>query len=224
MSESDKNALELGEEDTDEDAPSGERRMGEEPPPEGAAGDGAGAEPEPALEEQLEAARAEIAASRERMLRVAADFDNYRKRAARDTEDARRRATQAAVRELLPVFDNLERATSHAESAPDVQSLIEGLNMVQKLFVDSLAKLGIERVPTVGHPFDPALHDGIQHDYSDEHPAGTAMKELLAGYRMGSELIRPALVVVSRGAEPGDGAPSGNGAPDDDSENGAPKS
>ena len=158
--------------------------------------------PEPTAEEQLEAARAETNATRERMLRIAADFENYRKRSTREADDARRRGTQSAVRELLPVFDNLERASAHAGTAADVQSLLDGLHMVHKLFLDSLGKLGIERVAAVGQPFDPSVHDGIQHDYSAEHPAGTVMAELVPGYRMGTELLRPALVVVSRGAPP----------------------
>ncbi|HZO17050.1 MAG TPA: nucleotide exchange factor GrpE, partial [Polyangiaceae bacterium] len=147
-------------------------------------------------------ARAEYNAMRERMLRIAADFENFRKRSAREADDARRRGTQNAVRELLPVFDNLERASAHAGTAADVQSLLDGLHMVHKLFLDSLGKLGIERVAAVGQPFDPSVHDGIQHDYSAEHPAGTVMAELIPGYRMGTELLRPALVVVSRGAPP----------------------
>jgi molecular chaperone GrpE len=176
---------------------------------------------EATLEEQLARAQADTEAMRQRMLRVAADFDNFRKRAGRDIEDSRRRGVQAAVRELLPVFDNLERATSHVGEGADPSSLVNGLQMVHRLFQDTLRKLGIERVTSEGAPFDPSVHDGIQHEHA-EVPAGTVTRELQPGYRMENELLRPALVVVSRGpvsveSEGSDGAADpahgGNGAP-----------
>jgi molecular chaperone GrpE len=136
------------------------------------------------------------------MLRVAADFDNYRKRSARELEDARRRGQQSTVRELLAVFDNLERATQQVTETTDPKTVAQGVRMVLKLFVDTLARLGIERIESLGKAFDPGLHDGMQHIHSDEHPAGAVAQELQPGYRMGRELIRPALVVVSKGPEP----------------------
>jgi molecular chaperone GrpE len=118
---------------------------------------------------------------------------------------------QSALRDLLPVFDNLERATAHVDASSDIESLLDGLRMVHKLFLDTLGRLGIERVAGIGSAFDPMVHEGIQHDYSDEHPAGAVAAELQPGYRMAGELIRPALVVVSRGPrleEPAAGEPS----------------
>ena len=185
--------------------------------------DEAGSE-KPSLEEQLAQAREETKTVRERMLRVAADFENFRKRTGRELEDVRRRATQEAVKVLLPVFDNLERATAHLDEAADARSMAEGIQMVHRQFVDTLAKLDIERIPAVGVPFDPTVHESIQYEHSDEHPAGSIMTELQPGYRMGEMLLRPSLVVVSRGAaeasaegapaEPASDEPSAGGDPD----------
>lgn len=169
------------------------------------------AEAPPSLEEELAKVREESKAHRERMLRVAADFENYRKRTSRELEDARRRATQDAVKALLPVFDNLERATAHVDDATDARSMADGIQMVHRQFLDTLAKLGIDRVAAIGLPFDPVVHESIQYEHSDEHPAGTVMTELQPGYRMGEMLLRPALVVVSRG--PASEGPPDEGAP-----------
>lgn len=179
---------------------------------ENAAGDGAATEkaeepaeaapPEPTLEEQLEASQAATKAMKEKMLRVAADFENYRRRSSREVDDARARGKQTAVKDLLPVFDNLERATAHVDDATDAKSMADGLRMVLKQFVDVLAKMGIERVAAVGHGFDPSVHESIQYEHSDEHAPGIVMSELQPGYKQGDALIRPALVVVSRGPQP----------------------
>jgi molecular chaperone GrpE len=157
---------------------------------------------EPSLEEQLEKAREDAKTTRERMLRVAADFENFRKRTGRELEEVRRRATQDAVKTLLPVFDNLERATTHLDDTTDARSMAEGIQMVHRQFIDTLSKLGIERVPALGLPFDPMVHESIQYEHSEEHAAGSVMTELQPGYRTGDMLLRPALVVVSRGPLP----------------------
>jgi molecular chaperone GrpE len=175
----------------------------EAPPPESAAT----AAPDP-----LEAAKAEAQKFREQLLRTAADFDNFRKRTRREHEDAQRRGKEAALKELLPVFDNLERATASAETAPDVKSVADGLRMVNKQFLSTLDRLGIKRVATIGQPFDPALHEAIQHIESKEHPAGVIAAEVQAGYLYGEHLIRAALVAVSKGP-PAEAAPPADGAP-----------
>ena len=106
---------------------------------------------------------------------------------------------------MLPVFDNLERAANHAETATDVKSLVDGIGMVMRQFLDTIAKLGVKRIEAVGQPFDPALHEAIQHLETDEHEPGCVAAEVQAGYRMGERLLRPAMVVVAKakGAEPG---------------------
>ena len=165
---------------------------------------------EPSAPDPVAAAEAEAARWKDRCLRTAADLDNFRKRARRDVDDAYRKGREDLFRDLLAVFDNLERAVAHAEAATEVKSLVDGIQMVMRLFADTLTRLGIERTPGVGQPFDPAVHEAIQHLETDEHPAGTVAAEVLPGYRLGDRLVRPAMVVVARGkpaAPPADPSP-----------------
>lgn len=135
---------------------------------------------------------------KEQLLRTAADFDNFRKRTKKDLEEAERRGREETVRELLPVFDNLERAVQAAVGTTDVQSIVEGVKMVLKLFEDQTGRIGVTRIDAVGQRFDPTVHDAIQQKETDEHPPGTVIAEVVPGYRLGERLIRPAMVVVSR--------------------------
>ena len=179
-------------------------------------------EPEvPSLEEQLAASKDATAKMKEKMLRIAADFENFRRRSSREVEDSRQRGTQGAIKDLLPVFDNLERATAHVDDSTSVESMVKGLEMVHKQFLDVLGKIGIERVPAVGEGFDPNVHESIQYEHSDEHAAGVVMTELQPGYRMGKMLLRPALVVVSRGPAAAETDASGDESTDAASEGGA---
>jgi molecular chaperone GrpE len=163
------------------------------------ADDDARASQPPAPEvDPLEAAQAEVAKLRDQLLRIAADFDNFRKRSRREISDAEKRSREDLLRDLLPVFDNLERAAAHAETAPDVKALADGIGMVLRQFLDTLSKLGVERVESTGKPFDPALHEAIQHQESAEQAPGTVVSEVQAGYRAGDRLIRPAMVVVAK--------------------------
>lgn len=161
---------------------------------------------EGAVADPLEEAKQEIARLKDQLLRTAADFDNFRKRARRDQVDAERKGREDLLRDLLPVFDNLERAVMHSEKATDVQSVVEGIQMVMRHFGDTLGKLSVERIPSVGQPFDPAVHEAIQHLETADHPAGSVAAEIQAGYRTPDRVIRPALVVVAK-------APSGNNTP-----------
>lgn len=158
-----------------------------------ASGEQPNAEPEISVEEAL---KAEAARLKDQLLRTLADFDNYRKRSRKEIADAERIARDDLLRDFLPVFDNLERASLHAVGSTDVQSLNEGIQIVMRQFFETLNKLSIERVPSVGKPFDPAVHEAVQQVESAELPPGAVAQELLAGYRVGERLIRPAMVVV----------------------------
>ncbi|WP_437756027.1 nucleotide exchange factor GrpE [Sorangium sp. So ce1389] len=160
-------------------------------------------------EDKLGEVQAEAARVREQLLRTAADFDNFRKRSRREVEEAQRRGRESILKDLLPVFDNLERAASHAESAPDVKSVAEGVRIVAKQFVDTLERMGIKRIAAVGKPFDPTVHEAIQQIESTEHPAGVVIAEVQPGYMLGDYLIRAAMVVVSKGS-PGESTPAAN--------------
>jgi len=183
-----------------EEAPNGDSAPDTEP--EGTDPASAEASPEP---DALELARQEAARFKDQLLRTAADFDNFRKRARREQSDAEKKGREDVLKDLLPVFDNLERAIVHAEKATDVQSVAEGIKMVIRQFTDTLAKLGVERIEAVGQPFDPSLHEAIQQLETSDFAPGTIAAEIQGGYRAQDRLIRPAMVVVAK-------APAGGSA------------
>ncbi|MFO0624457.1 MAG: nucleotide exchange factor GrpE [Polyangiales bacterium] len=174
---------------------------------EGAAAEGNGAGAQQTAQESPPDPVAVITAERDKMkdqlLRALADFDNFRKRSRRDIDDAKKRGQEEVLRELLPVFDNLERASNYARSATDTRAIAEGVEMVSKLFLDTLARLGGRRVVSVGAPFDPNVHEALQQVDSDEHAAGIVVQEHVSAYEYGGRLLRPAMVVVSKGPGPG---------------------
>lgn len=151
----------------------------------------------PTPEELLAQAKAEAAKTKEQLLRTAADFDNFRKRSRKEIEDARKAGKEDLLKEFLPVFDNLERGMQSAKNATDVSAVAEGLAMVLRQFVDTLGKQGITKVPTVGTPFDPSVHEAIQQVESDE-PVGNVVAEVQSGYVQAGRLVRAAFVVVAK--------------------------
>ncbi|MGZ6126410.1 MAG: nucleotide exchange factor GrpE [Myxococcales bacterium] len=162
------------------------------------------------LEESFKRARdtgERLKDTHERLLRTAAEFDNYKKRAVKEKEDVQRFGSERLLKDFLPVMDNLERALEHAEQH-DPRQVIEGVRLVQKLFENTLAKHGVVGFSAVGKPFDPALHEALMQQDSDA-PPGTVVSEMAKGYKLNDRLIRPAAVVV---AKPRTGAaPSGEG-------------
>jgi molecular chaperone GrpE len=189
---------------------------GEAPVGQSAAGDRAGTDAEANAEaiepDPLATAQAEAARLKGQLLRTAADFDNFRKRARRELQEGERRGAEEMLKSLLPVFDNLERAAAHAGAATEVRALADGIALVVRQFGDTLSKLGIERVPTVGSVFDPALHEAVQHVETIEHPPGSVAVEVQSGYRLGERLIRPAMVCVAKAPAEKAGAPVDGGA------------
>lgn len=160
----------------------------------------------------LVVARAEMARLKDVLMRTAADFDNFRKRSRREIEEARKGGREELLKELLPVFDNLERAVSSAQKASDIKSMADGVGMVLRQFIDTLGRTGITRVPTVGAPFDPQMHDAIQQVETDEHPPGTVVAEVQPGYMQGERLLRAAMVVVSKPKTESTDEPDGEGS------------
>lgn len=143
-------------------------------------------------------ARAEAARMKEQWIRTAADFDNFRKRSRRELEDNRKAGREELLKELLPVFDNLERAIQSSRRAQDVKALAEGLDLVLRQFVDTLGRSGIQKVPSMGAEFDPTVHEAIQQVETDEHAPGTIVSEVQPGYVQGERLVRAAMVVVAK--------------------------
>jgi molecular chaperone GrpE len=156
---------------------------------------------------------------RDQLLRTAADFDNYRKRTRKEIEEARARGREDAVKDVLPVFDNLERAVSAATSAQTIESVVEGVKMVLKLFEDTAERMGLTRVKTLGERFDPTMHEAIQQQETDDQPPGTILTEIVPGYMIGQRLLRAAMVVVARkvSAKPAADAEASAGATSDSS-------
>src|SRR3954468_9229314 len=132
--------------------------------------------------------------------RVAADFDNYRKRMARDAQSQVTRATESLVGELLPVLDNLERALDASEHHEEVK-VAEGVKLVQHQLIDLLQRRGLEEIAAeAGGQFDPHVHEALSQQPS-EHPEGAISEVWQRGYRLGDRVVRPARVVVSSGEE-----------------------
>lgn len=172
----------------------------------------AGLDDESAAADPLAQLEADHGRLKDQLLRTAADFDNFRKRTRRDLEDAASRAREELLTELLPVFDNLERAADAAQNATEVTAVAEGVTMVLKQFEDIGSRIGIEKVAALGERFDPQLHDAVQHMESADHDPGTIMAEIMPGYRLRERLVRPAMVVVARLPAP----PAPDEAPSDE--------
>lgn len=171
---------------------------GEVQPKEEAKVEGEAAASAPVPADPLAEAKAEAAKMKDQWMRTAADFDNFRKRSRRELEDSRKAGKEDLLKEFLPVFDNLERAIQSAQRATDIKGVAEGLAMVLRQYVDTLARGGITKVPSVGSEFDPSHHEAIQQIETDEHPPGTIVAEVQPGYMQGERLIRAAMVVVAK--------------------------
>jgi molecular chaperone GrpE len=170
---------------------------GEHSPDDPALADGSAKEGAPPADPLVEA-RAEAGRLKDAWMRTAADFDNFRKRSRRELEDARRGGREEILRDLLPVFDNLERGIQSAKQAADVKAVTDGLQMILKQFDSTLGKIGISKVGTIGQSFDPGIHEAIQQIETSEHPPGTVVAEVQPGYMAGDRLIRAAMVVVAK--------------------------
>ena len=169
--------------------------------------DGASDEPDEDAEEEpseLDRARSERDRMREQLLRIAADFDNFRKRSRKELEVVRRRTVEDTLREVLPLVDNLERAADAMSDAKEVSAVIDGVHMVLRGFEDIAGRLGLKRVPAIGQQFDPTCHDAMQQEETAEHAPGTIVAEVVPGYYLGDRLLRPAMVVVARPPTPTD--------------------
>jgi len=151
--------------------------------------------PVPAID--VDALLSEKAALADQLLRMRAEFDNYRKRMARDADRVRQQAAEALIRDLLPVVDHLELAMKHRDGGPD--ALAEGVGMVLRQFHDVLVRHGVEPIAAAGEPFNPEVHEAVTQRESDEVPALAVIEEFQKGYKLGQLVLRPAKVVVSLG-------------------------
>ncbi len=141
---------------------------------------------------------------KEKYIRLLADFDNFRKRSGRDLEESRKFANESILRAFLPVLDNLERALQHvgtvdAEGGAGCKSLVEGVRLTQKQFLELLEKNHVVRVQSEGASFDPEVHEAVGYTETDTLPEGMIVDVYQQGYRIHNRLIRPSMVTVSKG-------------------------
>jgi molecular chaperone GrpE len=153
--------------------------------------------------EQLEELKARAAQADEfwdRLLRATADFENFKKRAARERHDAAKYANEALIQKLIPVLDNFEMAQIAAQSGPanGSQSLQAGIAMIYQQFKSVLADAGVEEVDAVGKPFDPNLHEAVSQQEIADAPEGQVVQQLRKGYKLRERLLRPATVIVAK--------------------------
>lgn len=146
-------------------------------------------------EAEMEALRAERANYLDRLARLQAEFDNFRKRSAKEQQQFRDYALAEALGSLLPILDSLDRALKTSEAS--VQDFHSGVELIDKQFHDALSKLGVEPIPAEGEVFDPNLHQAIQMVDTDEFKDNHVIDELQRGYRIKDRLLRPAMVRVA---------------------------
>lgn len=153
------------------------------------------------LEAALERAEAAAREGHDRLLRAAADLENFKKRAAREREDVQRFGNERVLKDLLPVLDDLDRALA---AAPEGDPLAKGVQLVKAGFEQALARHGVKGFSAMGQPFDPALHEALLQVPTAEAAPGTVVLEHARGFTLNDRLIRPAMVGVSTAPPSGD--------------------
>jgi molecular chaperone GrpE len=149
---------------------------------------------------QLAELQAEVSKYKDAALRAAADLDNYRKRVSRERDESVKYANTAFLERLIPILDNFELGRPAARNAPEAAPIVDGLSMVYKQLQDFLANSGVEIIDAAGQNFDPNLHEALAQEESHVVPDGKVIRQVRRGYRLRDRLLRPANVVVSKGA------------------------
>lgn len=151
------------------------------------------------MEKKVESLKKEAEETQDRLLRVAAEFENYKKRSVREMNDFRKFANENFAKAMLPVVDNLDRAIESSSSDTHTNSsLVEGVSMTLREIVKIFEEYGVRPFESLGKPFDPSLHQAVMQEESDAYPENTVSKELQKGYMIHDRLLRPAMVVVSK--------------------------
>ena len=150
------------------------------------------------LKAKLAAQEKEAKEAHDRLLRVSADYENYKKRSAREMEDFRKYANQSLLKEMLTVVDNLELAINSAkEEKKTDKKLIEGLNLTRDEMLRVFEKFDVKPISARGEKFDPAFHEAVMREETDDYPENTVLSEFQKGYLIHDRLLRPAMVVVA---------------------------
>jgi molecular chaperone GrpE len=158
-----------------------------------------GADPIQEIEKKLELKEQEVKEIYDRLLRATAEFENYKKRARRESDDFKKYANESLIAALLPVVDNLQRAiSSFKENDCHKATLAEGVSLTLAEILKVLEKFNVTAIESLGQPFDPNFHEAMMQESSDAHVDNTVIRELQKGYRIHDRLLRPSLVVVSK--------------------------
>lgn len=155
---------------------------------------------------QIDALQVELKTAKERYMRSVADMENFRKRAVREKDEARKLALSSLIEDLLPVLDNFQMGLSAAKNHAGGEAFVQGFEMILGQLQGVLRDNGVKELHPVGEAFDPNLHESIAYQPSDDQPEGHVVSVERVGYVLHERLIRPASVVVSKGTEQGSGA------------------
>ncbi|MBI4209131.1 MAG: nucleotide exchange factor GrpE [Deltaproteobacteria bacterium] len=152
---------------------------------------------EESLEQKLQRAEQELQESKNRLLYLQAEFENYRKRMVREKAEFLNYGTEQILKELLPLLDDLERTLEHAKSHSDLSGLVQGVELVVKKFHSIFENMGVRPISTVGQKFDPLNHEAIGKEERADIEPGTVIQEVERGYRLKDRLLRAARVTIA---------------------------
>ena len=166
-------------------------------------------DPMKALEAKFEAKEKEAEENYDRLLRLSAEFENYKKRSSREIEEFRKFANQSLIKEMLSVVDNLELAmnSTNGHKAID-KDLLQGLEMTHREILKVFEKFNVKPIDAKGQPFDPTFHEAVMQEETDDYTKNTVINEMQRGYMIHDRLLRPSMVVVAKPKEKNDGEKS----------------
>ncbi|MCY9181720.1 nucleotide exchange factor GrpE [Bacillus haynesii] len=150
------------------------------------------------LEKQLKELQERLEEKENKLLRVQADFENYKRRARLDLEAAEKYRSQRIISELLPALDNFERALQIDPDNEQTKSLLQGMEMVHRQILEALKNEGVEQIPSVGEQFDPNLHQAVMQVEDEAYESNAVVEELQKGYKLKDRVIRPSMVKVNQ--------------------------
>jgi molecular chaperone GrpE len=151
----------------------------------------------PETDKVIAALKSELESKNNQLKRLAADFENFRRRQVQEREDLLKYSGEKIILDILPILDNFERAISSSKNAQDITSLISGVELIQKQLYEAIGKNGVEPIVAVDNIFDPNYHEAVQQFVDDSKPDQTVIHELQKGYTLSGKVIRPSMVVVS---------------------------
>ncbi|MBD2360225.1 MULTISPECIES: nucleotide exchange factor GrpE [unclassified Anabaena] len=168
------------------------------------------------LTQHIESLKAQLEERSTQYMRIAADFENYRKRTQKEKEELDVQVKRNTLMDLLPIVDNFERARAHLKPQTEGEMTIhKSYQGVYKQLVDSLKRLGVSPMRPEGQEFDPNLHEAVMREPTDEHPEGTVLEELVRGYYLGDRVLRHSMVKVAAPKEDAPSAPESQSSPAD---------